>query len=356
MTALTKLRVIVADDSLTMRKTLVRALLQGGDIEVVGEARDGAQVVRLCTDLKPDAIVLDVVMPGVDGVRATEEIMATAPTPILIVSAAENRGDRFDTLSALAAGAVDVLEKPRHSSELLAFEDRLRRTLRLVARIPVITHPRARLPRRLPSPTPLLPVEGPIESQGAPSLVAIGASTGGPAAVADILRMLPANFPVPIVLVMHIGPAFGFALSTWLGAMTKLKVEQIVSGQTYEPGHVYVCPPERHVVLRGERLWLTRDPERHSCRPSVDVLFESVAEELGPRAVGCLLTGIGRDGASGLLAMRRKGARTIAQDEASSAVFGMPREAIEQGAVQYVANPAEIVLLLLGLVARQNAS
>jgi two-component system chemotaxis response regulator CheB len=348
----TRLRVIVADDSITVRKSLVRALSQAGDIDVVAEAADGAELVEQCLRLRPDVITLDVVMPVVDGVLATEQIMAQAPTPILVVSAAENRGDRFTTLSALAAGAVDVLEKPTHSSALDSFDERLRRAVRLVSRIPVITHPRARLARRVPptSGEPTLELSEPV------NLVAIGASTGGPATVAEILRQLPGSFSLPIVLVMHIGPAFGFALSEWLGSVTKLAVEQIESGQLPLPGKVYVCPPERHVVMRAGRLWLTQDAERHSCRPSVDVLFESLAEQLGARAVGCLLTGIGRDGALGLLAMRKRGALTIAQDEASSVVFGMPREAQELGAARHVANPAGIVAMLLRIAAGQNAS
>ncbi|MFT3921832.1 MAG: chemotaxis-specific protein-glutamate methyltransferase CheB [Myxococcales bacterium] len=349
MTTPKPLRVIVADDSITVRKSLIRALAQASDIEVIAEAADGRQLVDLCTRLRPDVITMDVVMPGMDGVHATEEIMARVPTPILVVSAAENRGENFTTLSALAAGAVEVLEKPRESGKLASFEEALRRTVRLVARIPVITRPRGWLqPRAFAAPAPAW--------SGSARLVAIGASTGGPAVLAQILTGLPRDYPLPILLVMHIGPAFGFALSEWLDGMSKLKVQQVQDGERLAVGRVHVCPPDRHLILRDERLFLTSDPERHSCRPSVDVLFESVAGQCGRQAVGCLLTGIGRDGAQGLLAMQRAGALTIAQDEASSAVFGMPREAIALGAADLVGNPQQITGHLLGLINRQNAS
>jgi two-component system chemotaxis response regulator CheB len=353
MTRAKPLRVIVADDSLTLRKSLLRALTHSGDIEVIAEARDGEELVSLCLQHRPDVITLDVVMPRLDGVRATEEIMARAPTPILVVSAAENRGDQFNTLQALAAGAVDVLEKPRSPAGFERFAEQLRRAVRLVARIPVITHPRARLPR--PATPTVAHGEPQDDWRGPLSMLALGASTGGPQVVAEILRDLPASLPFPVLVVLHIGPSFGLGLAAWFDGLTKLMVQQAKSGQPYLPGHVYVCPPDHHMVVRAERIWLTQEPERHSCRPSVDVLFESIAENIGPRAAGCLLTGIGRDGAGGLLAMRRAGALTIAQDEESCTVYGMPREAIELGAARRVANPGEIVAQVRALAA-QNAS
>jgi two-component system chemotaxis response regulator CheB len=341
MSARSSLRVLIADDSLTVRRRLRDVLQEDPGIEVVGEAATGAELITLCEALKPDVISLDVLMPGMDGVRATEEIMARMPTPILVVSSTDNRNERLSTMAALAAGAVDVIEKPSSAAAQASFDQRYLRALKLVSRIAVITHPRARLkPSSVPSPAL------PAADTNARSLVALGASTGGPMAVAQILGALPKDFAAPILLVMHIGHSFGLTLAEWLASLCRLSVLQAQGGETVSAGKVFVCPPDRHLVIQGGRLELTRGPERHSCRPSVDVLFESVAEQYGARAVGCLLTGIGRDGAAGLLAMRQRGALTIAQDEASCTVFGMPRAAIELGAAMHVADPSSISSLL----------
>ncbi|MDB5098040.1 MAG: response regulator receiver modulated CheB methylesterase, partial [Cyanobacteria bacterium RYN_339] len=170
-------------------------------------------------------------------------------------------------------------------------------------------------------------------------LVVIGASTGGPAAVLEVLRALPPDFALPILFVLHIGEPFGQALADWMAGNLKRRVIQARDGDPLpRPGEacVYMAPPDRHLVVQQGRLVLTDGPERHSCRPSVDVLFESVARELGPRAVACLLTGMGRDGAAGMLAIKDAGGLTIAQDEATSVVYGMPREAVLLGAAMRV--------------------
>jgi two-component system chemotaxis response regulator CheB len=259
----------------------------------------------------------------------------------LIVSGHDQRGNAIDSMSALTAGAVDAIEKPRGDESDEAFDARLLRAVRVVARVPVVTRRKAAVPRleALPEPA-VLPRPSPRRE-----LLTIGGSTGGPAAVVDLLRALPPTFPLPILLVLHIGPSFGFAFADWLGTMSKIPVLEARDGAQLRPGHVHVCPPERHLVLRGRTLQLTRDPERHSCRPSVDVLFESVAESMGDRAIACLLTGIGRDGAEGLRLLRAYGALTMAQDEASSVVFGMPRAAILCGAAAHVLPPVDMAHL-----------
>ena len=335
-----RIRVVIADDSLTVRKRLVAALESASDILVVGEAGNGHLAVDACRTLQPDVLLLDIVMPQLDGVKATQEIMATAPTRILIVSGHDQRGNAIDSMSALTAGAVDAIEKPRGDESDEAFDARLLRAVRVVARVPVVTRRKA-APRleALPEPA-LLPRPSPRRE-----LLAIGGSTGGPAAVVELLRALPATFPLPILLVLHIGPSFGFAFADWLGTMSKIPVVEARDGLLLRAGHVHVCPPERHLELRGRTLHLTRDPERHSCRPSVDVLFESVAASMGDRAIACLLTGIGRDGAEGLRLLRAHGALTMAQDEASSVVFGMPRAAILLGAAAHVLSPPDMAHL-----------
>ena len=196
----------------------------------------------------------------------------------------------------------------------------------------------------------------PMVTQQLPArVVVIGASTGGPGAVREILRSLPADFPLPILLVLHLSEQFEDSMVEWLGKSTPFPVRHAVDGEHLPPmGRpiVVMARANRHLRLREGRLWLTDEPERHSCRPSVDVLFESVAQELGGRAIGCLLTGMGRDGAKGLQALRQAGASTLAQDEASSVVFGMPREAIRLNAAQYVVGLRDVPGWLSALAQR----
>ena len=331
-----RIRVLVVDDSLTVRKYLAGVLATDPEFEVVGEAEDGKQAIELCQSLRPDVISLDMMLPVMTGVAATEYLMAYCPTPILIVSASTNRGELFRTYDALNAGAVDVLEKPRGEVDDRPWEQAYRDTLKVVSRIRVITHPRARLAARTSKRG-----EPGVRAAGSGSYrcVAIGASTGGPGAVATLLRGLPADFPLPILVVVHIGAPFGGAMAEWMEGLSPIRVATAVDGQSLpEIGRpeVILAPPDRHLVLRRRRLWTTDDPERHFCRPSVDVLFESLARELGDGTLACLLTGMGRDGAEGLLAIRRAGGFTVAQDEETSVVFGMPREAIAIGAAAAV--------------------
>ena len=336
-----KLRVLVVEDSLTVRRRLIEVLEADPGFEVVGEAADGKRAIELALSLRPDVITMDMMLPLMSGVAATEYIMAHAPTPILIVSSSTNRGELFKTYDALAAGAVDVLEKPNGDEPDGAWEEKLRSTLRLVARIKVITHLRARLrqgPSDAPSGVPSPRLASLRLGARKAELVAIGASTGGPAALADVFSSLPPSFRLPILVVLHIGEKFGGPLADWLHNQARRPVAYAVEGTLVSTlaGKIVMAPPDRHLVVRGGQLYLTRDPERFSCRPSVDVLFESVAHEYGAAAIACLLTGMGRDGASGLLDVRRRGGATIAQDEATSVIYGMPREAALLGAAEQI--------------------
>lgn len=330
-------RVLVVEDSLTVRKRMLAVLSADPDIEVVGEAEDGQRGIELCMSLRPDVVTLDMMLPIMSGLAATEYIMAYCPTPILIVSASTNRGELFKTYEALAAGALDVLEKPTGDEADGVWEQKLTSTVKLIARLKVITHPRGRLGRAGGRAT--FPVTTPVASGSGPRLVAIGVSTGGPAALVTILRALPRGFPLPILVVIHIGKLFAPAFADWLDGQSPIRVSYARDGEALPPigeGRVLLASPDFHLVLRNDKLRFTQDPERHSCRPAVDVLFNSLAREVGAACIACLLTGMGKDGAEGLLAIRRAGGRTIAQDEATSVVFGMPREAILLGAAEQI--------------------
>ncbi len=346
-------RVLVVEDSATVRARLIEILSSDPAIEVVGAAEDGKTAIELCRQTRPDVISMDMMLPVMTGLAATEHIMAHCPTPILIVSASINRGELFRIYDALAAGAVDVLEKPTGAEAEGAWEERFLSTVKLVARIRVITHPRARLAQLR---RPVLENAGGATASLPPrgcELVAIGASTGGPGAIVEILRALPAAFRLPILLVLHINEPFGAAFADWLDAQSTRRVIHPMDGMpvTAAAGRVVVAPAGHHMVLRDGRLRLTSNPERHSCRPSVDVLFESVARECGASAAACLLTGMGRDGALGLLKIRAAGGITIAQDESTSVIYGMPREAAMLDAATHVLRLRDIAPRLVALQA-----
>jgi two-component system, chemotaxis family, protein-glutamate methylesterase/glutaminase len=335
-------RVLVVEDSLTIRRRLVEILSQDPGLEVVGEAENGKRAIELCMALKPDVITMDMVMPVMSGLAATEYIMAYLPTPILIVSSSLNRGEIFKTYDALAAGAVDVYEKPSGEDIEAGWGQRFTQTVRLIARIKVITHPRARL-NAVQARSETVPTRS--ESTGdATDLIVIGASTGGPAAIVTILKSMPRSLSAPIVFALHIDEPFAASFAEWLDAQTPHKVSYARDFESLEgrAGMVMMAPPGRHLVIAQRRCRLSSDPPRHSCRPSIDVLFESVAQDSPGNVIACLLTGMGRDGASGLLAIRKAGGCTIAQDQGSSVVYGMPREAALIDAAQHVLPLTEI--------------
>jgi two-component system chemotaxis response regulator CheB len=349
---MTRIRVVVVEDSLTVRRRLCEVLESDPGIELVGEAGDGKRAVELCQALRPDVVTMDMMLPIMTGLAATEYIMAHCPTPILVVSASTNRGELFKTYDALAAGAVDVLEKPTGEESEGVWERRFVSTVKLVARIRVITHLRGRLGNY--ARTPSEPPASGLAHDAAPQrhvLAAIGTSTGGPGAIVEILRGLPEDFQLPLLLVMHINEPFAAAFADWLDAQTARRVAYAREGDRVldAKGSVVMAPADRHLVVSEGRFRLSSGAERHSCRPSVDVLFESVAREYGRAAVACLLTGMGKDGAAGLLEVRRAGGLTIAQDEASSVVYGMPREAVMIGAAMRVLPLVEIAPALAAL-------
>jgi two-component system chemotaxis response regulator CheB len=366
-----RLRILVVEDSLTVRRRFCEILATDPELEVVGEAEDGKRAIELCEALRPDVITLDMVMPVMSGLNATEHIMAYMPTPILIVSASTNRGELFETYDALAAGAIDVLEKPSVDDVDGIWERRFVATIKLIAKIKVITHPRARLrgdertlagaqqdPVTLPrDPVPVLPaILGDQKRARGLGVLAIGTSTGGPEAIVKVLRALPRGLHVPFLLVLHIDEPFGAAFAKWLDGQTPHRVAYARDREPIDSlrGAVVMAPPGQHLTVGHRRLHLNTEPPRHSCRPSVDVLFESLAADCGADVLACLLTGMGRDGAAGLLAIRQAGGCTLAQDESTSVVYGMPREAVSLGAAQMILPLDQIGARIVQLLGTTN--
>jgi len=319
------MRIGIANDSPTAAEALRRALAAAGEHQVAWVARTGADAVRLCRDLPPDLVLMDLAMPVLDGVEATRRIMRDAPCAILIVTAApqDNVGQVF---RALGAGALDVTATPVLLGR--GGEDALLAKIRTIAKLIAAT----------PAAPPPAPAAAPAAASPAVTrLVAIGASTGGPVALARVLARWRPPPDTAAVVVQHIDPAFATQLARWLGEQTGVPVRAIAGGDAIEGGLVQVAASDDHLRLTpSHRFAYDAHPRDEVYRPSIDVFFHSVARYWDGNATGVLLTGMGRDGASGLLAMRQAGQATIAQDEASSAVYGMPKAAAELGAAEKI--------------------
>ncbi|CAN5735954.1 chemotaxis-specific protein-glutamate methyltransferase CheB [soil metagenome] len=342
------IRVVVADDSATARQLLRAILERDGDIRVVAEAFDGAQAVELVVEHRPDLVVMDVHMPVADGLEATKEIMMRAPTAILIVSAVTQR-DVDLSLSATQAGALMALAKPDNPASP-RFDDaaaELRGMVRAMAQVKVVRRwshgPRE--PKELrPGRRPAVP----------PDLVAIAASTGGPAALRRVFIDLPRTFPVPILVVQHIARGFAAGFADWLGVSCALPVRLAERGEEMRAGTIYVAPDDVHMgVGAGRRIALSAAPPIGGFRPSATFLFQNAAERHGAGLVAVVLTGMGSDGADGLVAARAAGAYIIAQDEATSVVYGMAQEAVRRGVVNVVMPIEHIAGRLLDRVSRE---
>lgn len=319
------MRAVVVEDSTVQAMALARMLEADGDIIVVATAADVAGAAAAVAQHRPDVVTMDLDIPGGGGQHAIERIMSETPTPILVVSGVMTSSDAAPAIKALAAGAVDALPKPRVWEEQDAHE--LRRQVRRVGRIPVI--------RRRPQPAPNGRSQPRAGRTASAALVAVAASTGGPAALATLLKGL-AGSDARILLVQHIHPAFVDGFATWLTAVSGFETVIASSGDSAAPGRVHIAPGDCHLRLRADgRLDVGPQPETLH-RPSADELFHSVARHGRGGSIGVLLTGMGEDGAAGLLAMREAGARTFAQDEASSAVYGMPRAASRLGAADTI--------------------
>jgi two-component system chemotaxis response regulator CheB len=324
------LRVVVIDDTLTSRQLLVHIINHSGDMKVVGEGSDGEQALRLTRDLNPDVLLMDIVMPRLNGLDATQRIMQQTPLPIVLVTASFEEQETDIAFRAMKAGALTVLHKPQGLNP--ADISHLRTTIRAMAAVKVIHH-FGRDPRVTTNAAP----RGMQLPDVEPKIIAIASSTGGPAALAEIVRNLPADFAVPVVIVQHISPDFVASLASWLQSLSALPVEVANHNSFPEPGRIYLAPGDNHLSLKSDgRFALDATPGTWRYMPSCDVLLFSVAQTFGKRAVGVVLTGMGDDGADGLRAMYDAGAVTIAQDRATSIVYGMPQEAVARGGVQEI--------------------
>lgn len=330
-----RIRVLIVDDSAIVRKILTEVLADERDLEVIGTAPDALVARDKILSLDPDVITLDLEMPGMDGLTFLKKLMCSHPVPAIVVSSLAQPSCRT-ALEALSLGAVDVMAKPGGPYSV----GELRRSL--AAKIRAAAAARVRFRREPAPPRNLPPLTGTAIRPGGPRdslVIAIGASTGGTEAIAEMLRQFPACTPA-VAIVQHIPAEFSRAFAARLNQSCAIDVREARDGDVLQPGLALVAPGDFHMVLQRNagRLVASIRGGPHVCyqRPSVDVLFVSAAESAGARAIGVLLTGMGSDGAHGLLRMRQAGARTIAQDEATSVVYGMPREAAKLGAAERV--------------------
>jgi two-component system chemotaxis response regulator CheB len=342
------IRILIADDSELVRVVLRDLLSQDPDIEVVGEVSDGRSAVEQTAKLRPDLIIMDVMMPVMDGIEAVVEIMADTPTPVLMLSANTDPQDSRSAFAAIKCGALDVMEKPSGvvSEAFSQIANQLITKVKSLSRIRVIHHYRPQRPK--------IEKQVKIESSAGPRrILAIGASTGGPKAVLQLLQELPRNIDAAVLVVQHIADGFASGFADWLDRESGLQVSLAATDCELQAGRVWIAPNNLHMKLRSGRVTLEASPPLHSCRPAVDALFHSlVDQELAAETVAVLLTGMGKDGAAGLAALSKHGAYTIAQDETSCAVFGMPKAAIELGAASQVLPLEDIAGVVTRLFAR----
>jgi two-component system chemotaxis response regulator CheB len=343
------IRVLVADDSPTARQLIVEMLTSDPAITVIGEARNGLEAVDMAQRLRPDLITMDVNMPELDGLEATMRIVGTVPTPIIIVSSLANESEVGLSLEATRAGALMVLPKPSGPTTPRFREQQAH----LIAMVKAMSD--VKVIRRWGASTPTRGNRAvsthPPRALRRPQIIAIGASTGGPAALRDVFHALPSTMSVPLLVVQHISKGFVNGLANWLGANTALEVVVATATDIACAGVVYLAPDDQHMGIGEDgRIRLSSAPAIGSFRPSATHLFESAAEAYGGQVLGLILTGMGDDGVRGLRAVHAAGGLVVAQDEATSIVYGMPREAARAGVVNNVLALEDIAPFLVEAV------
>jgi two-component system, chemotaxis family, protein-glutamate methylesterase/glutaminase len=334
-----KIRVLVTDDSLFMRAAIKKLLERDGRFEVVGEAKDGKDAIDKVRALRPDVCTMDFNMPVLDGISALREIMRTRPTPVVMLSAHTREGAR-ETIDALREGAVDFVTKP--SGEVSAELGEVAPILiaKLVAASQAKLAPPAQTSSALaPLATPARNLNTTIPPFGSPlaygmRVVVVAVSTGGPAALSRLLPAIPAESPLALLIVQHLPAGFTGPLADRLDGMSPFTVREAVDGDRATPGMALIAPGDRHLDIHSDgRLHVVEGPEVNGVRPAADITMRAAARLYGRRCVGVVMTGMGRDGADGIRAIKEAGGQTLVQDQASSVIYGMPRAALETGCV-----------------------
>ncbi len=322
-----KVRVLVVDDSALMRKLIPQMLASDESIEVVGTAMDGTFCLKKIEELKPNVVTLDLEMPGMNGIDTLKEIMRRQPVPVIVFSSHSIEGASV-TMKALGLGAFDFVTKPKDASAHMIETSR-----ELIAKVKAASE--CKLKPRMLSGKPAAPEKLPASNASPTKIIAIGVSTGGPQALEYVLTQLPADFPGAITVVQHMPDGFTDMFARRLDEVCPMRVKEAQSGDLLQPGRVLICPGSRHMKVKrlplGDIAVLSDEPRVNGHRPSADVLLRSVADEFKANAVGVLMTGMGDDGAEGLGAIKKEGGFTVAQNEESCVVYGMPKAAIERG-------------------------
>lgn len=321
-----KIRVLVADDSIFSREMIKAILSEDSEISVIGEAMNGSEAVAKTAALKPDLVTMDINMPVMDGIQAIRQIMASYPVPIMVITSSSDADLAY---KAISKGALEVFPKPDvHIGNLKEITNKIK----VLSKVRVISHI---IPLQSPDCTGRNKCEKRYENSN--RIVAIASSTGGPRALSVLLSEMPGDFPAPIVIAQHIADDFVAGMANWLGSISKLRVKLAESGETPVRGTVYLCPSEKHTKINsGKRFSFQAKVPEDIYFPSCNLLLSSVAETYGANCIGIILTGMGDDGVSGIGKIRNAGGITIAQDEKTSVVFGMPRVAIESGCIDKV--------------------
>ena len=335
-------RVMIVEDSLVVRELLRYIVSRDPRLELVAAVTSGEEALAAIASARPDVISMDIRLPGIDGLETTRRIMAERPTPIVVVAGSVEDSALHISMNALRAGALSVVEKPVATThkgyEIVANE--ICTQLRIMAQVPVIRRRpigaewsgRTTAPLSSAPPAPVAPVFGQT-----PTVLGIAASTGGPPALARVIGALPEGFPLPVLLVQHMGPAFMDGFAAWLDSVVALPVAIARDGERAEGGRVYVAPGDRHLELGSNRILRVIDTAPVSGqRPAATVLFRSMARQVGSAGIGVLLTGMGEDGAVGLADMHAAGAQTVAEHQSTAVVYGMPAAAVRLGAARAV--------------------
>ena len=334
-----KTRVLIVDDSAFMRKVLEEIIRTDSKMEVVGQAKDGREAITLSASLQPDVLTMDINMPRMDGLEATQHIMTQNPRPIVIVSSESKQG-AASTLRALELGAIDFVSKPSSGIDLdmKKVSDELLRKLKMAAKVRVVrTAVRSDATKSADIRTQAQPAKNTGNTDAKFPLVVIAASTGGPATLMRLMPRFPKDFPAAVVLIQHMPATFTSQLSVQLAEAAAIRVKEAEANEALCPGTFYVCPGSHHLrISLAGRLKLDDGPRISGYRPCADVTFESAASYAGANLIGVVLTGMGSDGAQGVQAVKAGRGWVVAQDEISSVIFGMPAEAIRTGAVDQV--------------------